>query len=41
MAPEVLNKGGNSVDVWSFGCVLYSMIGGTPPFKLEKSQQNK
>lgn len=34
MAPEILGKYNNSVDVWSYGCVLYAMATGNVPFKL-------
>jgi polo-like kinase 1 len=35
IAPEILNKKGHSyeVDVWSIGCVMYTLLVGTPPFE--------
>lgn len=37
MAPEIFNGGGETAydqccDMWSFGCVVYVMLGGYPPF---------
>lgn len=35
LAPEVLIKGhsiDSSLDVWAFGCILYTMVRGFPPF---------
>ncbi len=40
MAPETLGKYGVSVDVWSFGCVLFCMATGRAPFKLGKNELN-
>ncbi|XP_012264966.1 serine/threonine-protein kinase polo [Athalia rosae] len=35
IAPEILNKAGHSyeVDVWSIGCIMYTLLVGKPPFE--------
>ncbi|KII65416.1 Serine/threonine-protein kinase PLK1 [Thelohanellus kitauei] len=35
IAPEILNKTGHSleVDIWSLGCILYTLQAGDPPFE--------
>jgi len=40
IAPEVLNKKGHSfeVDVWSLGCILFTLLVGKPPFETQSLQ---
>lgn len=35
IAPEILNKKGHSfeVDIWSTGCIMYTLLIGKPPFE--------
>uniref|UniRef100_A0A1A9WMT4 polo kinase n=1 Tax=Glossina brevipalpis TaxID=37001 RepID=A0A1A9WMT4_9MUSC len=35
IAPEILNKKGHSyeVDIWSIGCIMYTLLVGQPPFE--------
>lgn len=35
IAPEILQKRGHSyeVDVWSIGCIMYTLLAGKPPFE--------
>ena len=41
IAPEVLNKRGHSfeVDIWSIGCVFYTLLVGKPPFETESLKE--
>eukprot|EP01017_Pseudomicrothorax_dubius_P025565 TRINITY_DN2774_c0_g1_i12.p1 TRINITY_DN2774_c0_g1~~TRINITY_DN2774_c0_g1_i12.p1 ORF type:complete len:549 (+),score=73.44 TRINITY_DN2774_c0_g1_i12:1025-2671(+) len=41
LAPEVLDKKGYSLksDCWAFGCILYSLIQGQPPFEAPSVQE--
>jgi polo-like kinase 1 len=35
IAPEILYKKGHSfeVDIWSIGCIMYTLLAGKPPFE--------
>ena len=37
MAPEIVSQKGHGfeVDIWSTGCILYTLLVGTPPFQTE------
>lgn len=45
IAPEILTKSGHSfeVDMWSLGCIMYTLLIGTPPFETStlKNTYNK
>ncbi|XP_045470842.1 serine/threonine-protein kinase polo [Harmonia axyridis] len=38
IAPEILNRKGHSfeVDIWSVGCIMYTLLIGKPPFETTK-----
>ncbi|GIY23983.1 hypothetical protein CEXT_166861 [Caerostris extrusa] len=40
IAPEILNKKGHSyeVDIWSLGCIMYTLLVGSPPFETNTLQ---
>lgn len=37
MSPEIINNQGHNkmVDFWTFGCLIYEMLVGFPPFSLK------
>lgn len=41
LAPEVLTKAGHGfeVDIWSIGCVLYTLLIGRPPFETDSIKE--
>lgn len=41
IAPEVLSKKGHSyeVDIWSIGCVMYTLLVGQPPFETKNLKE--
>lgn len=41
IAPEILNKIGHSfeVDIWSIGCIMYTLLCGKPPFETESLKE--
>lgn len=41
IAPEVLSKKGHSyeVDIWSIGCVMYTLLVGQPPFETKSLKE--
>ena len=40
IAPEILTKAGHSheVDIWSTGCIMYTLLVGKPPFETASHQ---
>lgn len=41
IAPEVLCKKGHSyeVDIWSIGCIMYTLLVGKPPFETQSLKE--
>ena len=41
LAPEIVNREGHekSVDWWCFGCLIYEMMTGRPPFESENRNE--
>ncbi|XP_022918871.1 serine/threonine-protein kinase polo [Onthophagus taurus] len=41
IAPEILTKQGHSyeVDIWSIGCIMYTLLIGRPPFETESLKE--
>ncbi|CAH0768880.1 unnamed protein product [Bemisia tabaci] len=41
IAPEIITKTGHSfeVDVWSIGCIMYTLLVGKPPFETESLRE--
>ncbi|OAD54850.1 Serine/threonine-protein kinase polo [Eufriesea mexicana] len=41
IAPEILTKAGHSyeVDIWSIGCIMYTLLVGKPPFETSSLQE--
>ncbi|NXL87591.1 PLK5 kinase, partial [Alectura lathami] len=41
LAPEVLDRKGHGLpsDVWALGCVLYTVLVGSPPFEGAQQQE--
>ncbi|XP_065832302.1 serine/threonine-protein kinase PLK1-like [Oscarella lobularis] len=41
IAPEILNKKGHSyeVDLWSIGCIMYTLLVGKPPFETKSLEE--
>ena len=41
MAPEMFGEKGYdySIDIWAFGCLMYELVNGKPPFMGEDDEQ--
>jgi serine/threonine protein kinase len=42
ISPEMINKEpyGLKADCWAYGCILYAMAVGNPPFEVQKYSMN-
>ncbi|NXK53015.1 PLK5 kinase, partial [Chauna torquata] len=41
LAPEVVDRKGHGVpsDIWALGCVMYTVLTGSPPFEAAERQE--